>query len=131
MSSKTKTHWINIRSSSYIDIDTSVTSKDDSLTDIEQLINCSVCLNIIFDKNNLFKCPQCLQNTCLECKCKIETQNSQFICPLCRHTIEGKNKPDTYFIQNVLLRSLLKYCTILFALMLIVALYVYITYYSN
>jgi Zn finger protein HypA/HybF involved in hydrogenase expression len=129
MSIKIKTNWINVRSSSYVNIDTKVTSKDDSVVDIEQLINCPVCLNIIFDKDNLFECPQCLQNTCLTCKYKIEKLNSQFVCPLCRHTIEVENNSNNNFIQNVLLLNLLKFFTFLFVLVLILLFYVLVFYY--
>ena len=129
MSNKMKTNWINVRSSSYVEIDTKVTSKDDSITDIEQLFNCPVCLNIIFDRKNLFECPKCLQNTCLECKDKIETHNNQFICPLCRYVIECENKSNNDFIQNTFYKTLLKLFSLLCFVMLILSFYIFIFYY--
>ena len=105
---KIKYKWINVRSSSFKTFNTKVNdilSKDDTQIDIESLINCPICLNIIFDKNKLFQCPKCFQNICLICKDKIEISNNNFKCPLCRHTIECENKENSNSIQNTILRS--------------------------
>ena len=81
-------NWKNIRSNSYVRIDIIEHSKDDSFINTSDIKYCPICLNIIWQNKELFKCPQCKKKICQNCMNTIK-ENSianrcSYQCPLCR-----------------------------------------------